>query len=405
MPLGETLLNQESLMDLDQLKNRIEWLDEERRKDKATISGLQKKIVIIEGIQDKTNNHAKDLSSEVTRLGVLISKIDNLDTALTNQNNTNKKDFEALEKRINRREKELKKSLMLDAEKLSQTISEVQVEVESQNKLREEIKTQKENEIRFNRLFAETEKMVNNFKDGEAVRNQTVRSIESDRMKDTKKMTDIQGEVSAIRKRSDEQRAKIDMTLESQKKIENRLSEMIMVETDRLEKQRVFLEKVRLDQTGKDKTWKKWNMRFEKFENQIKQLDKFLLDFTESELSVRKAQEAFNEITEQIARRIHEITEIQRLGEERFRQEWSTFKADDQKRWANYTLTQEEQFKESNRNLDRLGDQATNLEDNYQEMEDIVQHLTEKSEIRLQTLLASIREWVSEDERFASSLR
>ena len=31
------------------------------------------------------------------------------------------------------------------------------------------------------------------------------------------------------------------------------------------------------------------------------------------------------------------------LTEERFRQEWVNFKADDQKRWTNYTLAQEEQ--------------------------------------------------------------
>ena len=37
-------------------------------------------------------------------------------------------------------------------------------------------------------------------------------------------------------------------------------------------------------------------------------------------------------------RRLNEITEMQRLVEERFRQEWVSFKADDQKRWTNYTL-------------------------------------------------------------------
>ena len=122
-------------------------------------------------------------------------------------------------------------------------------------------------------------------------------------------------------------------------------------------------------------------------------------------MAVRKAQDAFNDITEQIGRRIHEITEIQRLGEERFRQEWATFKSDDQKRWANYNLTQDEQFREANRNLTSLGDQTANLEDNFQEIQDIVQHITEQSETRLQSLLASIREWVSEDERFSNSLR
>jgi hypothetical protein len=45
-------------------------------------------------------------------------------------------------------------------------------------------------------------------------------------------------------------------------------------------------------------------------------------------------------------RRINELTEMHRLTEERFRQEWISFKTDDQKRWTNYLLTQEEQQQE-----------------------------------------------------------
>jgi chromosome segregation ATPase len=389
-------------MDLDQLKNRIEWLDDERRKDKATIAELQKKLSKIEGNQDKAAKQSKDLNIEITRLGVLVAKIDKFDLALNKQNTENKKALDNHEKRLKRRETEYKKNMKNDIEDISRTVLEVKEELKSQDKLREEIKTQKENEVRFNRLFADTEDMNKEFKDGEAVRNHTVRSLESERTKDTKRMADIEGEVSGIRKRFEEQRAKIDMTLESQKKIENRLSQLIIAETERLENQREFLEKVRLDQTDKNKTWSEWNLRFD---NQTMELEKYLKEFSESELAVRKAQDAFNDITEQIGRRIHEITEIQRLGEERFRQEWATFKSDDQKRWANYNLTQDEQFREANRNLTSLGDQTANLEDNFQEIQDIVQHITEQSETRLQSLLASIREWVSEDERFSNSLR
>jgi hypothetical protein len=120
---------------------------------------------------------------------------------------------------------------------------------------------------------------------------------------------------------------------------------------------------------------------------------------------VKRAQEAFEDIIEQMERRINEITEMQRLAEERFRQEWSTFKADDQKRWTNYTLTQEEQQRELSRQLEKLVDQATNLDDNLQEIQDVVQFLSEQSEKRMQVLLNSLRDWVSESERFLSSVR
>jgi hypothetical protein len=93
------------------------------------------------------------------------------------------------------------------------------------------------------------------------------------------------------------------------------------------------------------------------------------------------------------------MTEIQRLSEERFRQEWVTFKADDQKRWTNYTLTQEEQRGESLRQNERLGERLSRVEDTMEEIQDLLAQTNELSEKRLQSLLATVHEWVSTYER------
>ena len=113
--------------------------------------------------------------------------------------------------------------------------------------------------------------------------------------------------------------------------------------------------------------------------------------------------EFLEKITEQINRRIHEITEMQRLGEERFRQEWNTFKADDQKRWANYALTQDEQTKETSRRFERLSERATNFEEQSQDLHDVVQHTNEQLEKLMQGLLTSMRDWLSTTERYTDS--
>jgi len=78
---------------------------------------------------------------------------------------------------------------------------------------------------------------------------------------------------------------------------------------------------------------------------------------------------------------------IQRLGEERFRQEWTTFKSDDQKRWVNYTLSQEEQTKESGRKFERLNDRTTTLEELLQDLQDAVQQSNKQIETLLNNLL------------------
>jgi hypothetical protein len=69
--------------------------------------------------------------------------------------------------------------------------------------------------------------------------------------------------------------------------------------------------------------------------------------------AVKRSQDSFDEITQKFERRINEITEMSRINEDRFRQEWGGFKNDDQKRWTNYSLSQEEQFREIQRQLEK----------------------------------------------------
>ena len=47
---------------------------------------------------------------------------------------------------------------------------------------------------------------------------------------------------------------------------------------------------------------------------------------------------------------------LQRLAEERLRQEWVTFKADDQKRWTGYTLSQDEAIRELRQAVEEIVD-------------------------------------------------
>ena len=91
-------------------------------------------------------------------------------------------------------------------------------------------------------------------------------------------------------------------------------------------------------------------------------------------------------------------------AEERFRQEWATFKSDDQKRWVNYTLTQEEQAKEVTRRLDRLNDRTTTIEELLQDLQDSVQHSGEQTESLMQALVGVYRDWLTTNERFSESL-
>jgi predicted nucleic acid-binding Zn-ribbon protein len=61
--------------------------------------------------------------------------------------------------------------------------------------------------------------------------------------------------------------------------------------------------------------------------------------------------------------------------------------------------------RENSRRVERLADQTSNLEDGIQEIQDIVQHLSDQSDKLLQSLLANLRDWVAQNERFFGSVK
>lgn len=391
-------------MEQEQLEKQIEWLEKERRADKQTISSLQKRLSDLESQIVKTNKYAQSLEPEITKLGVKLTRIDSFDKALSVVRTEVKKELDAQEKRLKSREKYAKSKYDVEIANLKVDLEELSEKLTVIPGLRDAIDGNKKETLRQGKLFDPLEVGIRENKNAHQDLVQKVQLVEESREPDRQRFADIQGELNALRKRIDEQRAQYEIADEAYKKIDNRINELIVSEENRRENQRNFIEEISSRELDVEKSFKEWSKRFDSIEQRAETLTTALQTYTEVERSLRKAQGEFETITEQIARRIHEITEIQRLGEERFRQEWTTFKSDDQKRWVNYTLAQEEQAKETNRKFERINERTTNLEEILQDLQDVVQQSNEQIETLLHNLLGVFREWVSTNERFTDSL-
>lgn len=392
-------------MENDQLINKVEWLDEERRGDKHAISELLKRIAKLEGALERSDELIKGMDSEITRLTVVIAKVDEFNVLVETHKVEIKKEIDTGESRRKRREAEAKKKQQSDNDFLNRKIEEIQEKVAEIPTLQNENTAGIEEDTRLHRLIGEVSENLVEVRKTNQDRVLAVSSLEENQRQSLTRVTDMQGEIAAIRKRADEARAQVEIVLDGQRKNNTRLENLISSEAEHRETQAEFIEKLLNEQDERQKQWKEWSKGFDTITEQSQALAVQMQNIADSERAVRDAQTTFEEITAQINRRINEITEIQRLGDERFRQEWATFKADDQKRWTNYTLTQDEIHSEGNRRTERLGEQVTSLEDVLQELQDIVQNLSEQSEKRLRKLLESLREWVAEDERFTDSLQ
>ena len=392
-------------MENEQLDKRIKWLDDERRKDKATISELEDRLQELEGKLDASNKKQVEFDSDITRLRTSITRVDDFENGLADFRVERKKELKDYEKITKSWINDAKKNLRTQIQGVETQQKTFGEEFKRVKDLEKNMKTRIEEEIRFNASLRETEKDVSEIKQEYKEYQRHSRSAKEERQKEVKRITDLQGEQSALRKRVDEQRGLLDLVNSDYQKVKNRIQELESIRRDLKNEQEKFLEEAALQNSERESTWKNRMTSFDGIEKQARDLDEQMTKLDSTHRGVKRMQDELKDLSSLLDRRVNEITEIQRLADERFRQEWGTFTADAQKRWTNYTLSQKEQSKILERQ-DKEGEERISvLEDGLQEIEDQLGQLSSYSETQLQGLLTLVREWTGEFEQIMDGFR
>lgn len=392
-------------MELEQLAKRIEWLDGERRKDKNAVAHFEERILSLERKLSAADKQNIDLSEKVTDLKTSVGRMDQFDEALVQQRAEFHRQIKEQEKQIVQRDDEIAKVLRAEIRTFDSVFADIRKEFEPISGLKRDMQARVLEENRLGRVIGELSKNLDDIRISEEEQNRVYRLIEDSRRQDTRRLTELQGEVAALRKRSDDYRGRIDISDIAVRKLQTRLNELLTAERERSDTQAVFMEKQSLAAVEREAIWKEWQTRFETIEKQSVDVESQLQSLDTTYRAIKRTQDAVDDLMQRVERRINEIAEIQRLAEERFRQEWSTFKADDQKRWTNYTLSQDEQRGDIGRRFDRIAERITYVEDGLQEAQDLLNHVNELNANHLQTVLTSIHEWVTSYERTRSAAR
>ena len=392
-------------MEPEQIKKRLEWLDEERRKDKATIAALQERLASFEGNLTVTKDQIKQLDTKVSKFSTVKARLDQFDGILAQQRTDLSKLVEESEKNQEKSGKEAETRRHLEIENLNKSISDLRKSLDSITELRKQVQSISDAETRFNRAITDLEhKLEDNTRIADEVRH-TGKMLEENRKQDVKRVSDMQGEVASIRKRVEEQRDKNEVNSDTIKHLDSRINELMATEAERKQSQRTFIEQQSLTQVERDRAWKEMKERYEVFNKQAVGLENTLQNIDEMNRAVKKSKDTFDELNARIERRINEVTEMQRLSEDRMRQEWVTFKADDQKRWTNYTLSHDETYREIRSDMEKMSEQLTTLDDATQNLADLLQQTTEATEKSLQELMNWSHEFLSNFERVMGHTR
>lgn len=386
-------------IETDQIAKRLDWLDEERRKDRATIAGLEQRLAAQDGNYTLLKEQLKELQGEVHRMATVSARMDQYDGVLAQHRAEVARLIETGDKRRDKAEREVDTRRRTELDAVNKSLGETRKSLDGIAEIKKGLQARVDAETRLARSITDFERRFEEVVRADEEIRRSSRILEENRKQDVKRMADLQGEVAAVRKRSEDQREKTDLNADSIKHLDTRINELLTTENERKQTQRAFIEQQSMAQVERDRAWKDIQTRFETFSQQTTTLDSQLNALDTTHQAVKRSQEAFADLNQRLERRINEITEMQRLAEDRMRQEWVTFKADDQKRWTNYNLAHEELLRDLRQDLDKFTSRLTELDDAIQNQQDLFQQTTETTENQLQDLMNWAHEWLTGYER------
>jgi len=372
-------------METDELEKRLEWLDSERQKTNLELKTLKDQIGGLENIIDQQKQTISSLKNEIKMMSTTTNRVAQYDDVLEQVKADVQKQLQDFEKKYGTQIKSLEKQSREDQNSVNKRFNEVQAVLPVVADVKKNLQNRIDEESRLSQKIETLENYFENINNAVNLVTQENKRVSDDVQLSNKRMADIQVETTTFRKRLDEERNRIDLNIENLQRIEGNLKSLIAQETERKQAQAAFIEKNSLTQIERDNAWKLW-------QEQINEINRLGGDFAQKLISLeathkamKQSQAELDDVNMRFDRRINELTEMHRLNEERFRQEWLSFKSDDQKRWTNYQLTQEEQQQEDSRQLSKLIERIIAVEDAAQEAKESINLMNEETDKQLKS--------------------
>ncbi len=376
-------------MEAKQTAQMVTWLDEERRKDKALITKLEERVASQAALLEDQSRRIHALETGLASLQSKTLSISSFDETVARL----RTEIAALvESAVARREQsdlDFKKLREVDREGVMKALDELRQEMIA--RLERELQLRRAEEERLSRVANELQLYATNLTKGLEEFQRTLAFLEEQRRQDSRRISDMSGEIIELTKRMESHKAKLELLEDLSRRNERTVGQISGELGDFKQQRQAWAEQEALAAQQREQAMAEVIRRMDSFAEDMDQYAQQFETWGATYRVMKKQVDDFDRLADRMDRRLNEVAEVQRLSEERFRKDWEEFLQDDQKRWRQFTLTAEEARREHQRSMDDLQSTMRQLMQQVQALTDHLKNLRASQQDALRGLTAMIQ--------------
>ncbi len=373
-------------LELHQLAQQLKWLEDERRKDRAQIATLQEKITGQAHEIDELSRRLRDIDGLLKSGQAAIARLQQPDKIM--------EEFKAdLGTLISRQEDDFKKAQregerlrILTVESLQRQITEVKQELPRIGKIEDELPNRRAEEKRLSELMQRLQPQIAAATQLVEERTRGVPYLEEGRRQDVKRLLATEQELIGQLKKIDALAGRQQIMEDALGRISPRF-EPIGVRLAEHDKQ---LDDLRSGDFRLQQQTKAFETTLNQVRDQVVDYTTVLNKLREQALVNQRAETELNNFQESLRMRVAELSEVERLFEERVKRQFEEFLAEFEKRWGRLEPRIEERWHEHERVHHDLNDRLEAVEATPGPLNDGLDALRTEHEKMVQAFVSAI---------------
>ncbi len=379
-------------MDINQLSTIVQYLDEERRKDRTTIIQLQERVDTLLRENESRSRYAQALESQLSELRQQLQKTMGWTSVVEQVRAEFTQVIERIEDQRSKNERESARVRQIEIESLVRQLNEQKKEVKPYARYAEEIDSGRQEDLRLNEAINRVQSQLIDMDRRIDLPGPAISYLEEQRRQDVKRITAVEQDLPDIRKRIEQFPPQIQLLDEAIRRKQIELEEAAKL----LEAQSQVIESQRVADIRRERQFAEYAETVERLKERADAVAAQITGFVQMREEVRRAITEIPPVLERFEVRLNETTEIQRDNEARAKRQADEFRDALEKEWKTFVISQEEKWHDRDKRIADYEPRIEAVEEELPKFEPQILPLYDILEAFSKSYANAGREWLSQ---------
>jgi chromosome segregation ATPase len=349
--------------EITELKNRLDWLDQERRKLNRKLSDMEQQAELQSRDMISREQRVQELERQLAGANAQLARIPQIDTQLSQFKDDIVKMIEQYDQRRLQSEAELDRIRRVEHEVTAREIANLRKEASAIPQFQNTLDLRHAEETRLANLIGNLHNQVTSINNQIENFENAFAFLEEKEKKNNRTGAELQASIAEINKRAEHFLTRLDTLTGSVSRIELKIRNLTDEQNTIQESTKTWMEQIQIGEYERNQKLETWRRAIEDHNDTLDRFKKEWIAISDQYKEAKMAVETFSHWQTQVEKQQREASELLRVETHRLQSRWDDFLLENKKAWKNFEVDAEQRWSAVNRHEREMREQITKMEE------------------------------------------